>query len=188
MFNPTGYPTTILLSGHSLHRRFPGMRAISHITASVVVSAGTYAVFGPEPAAGLLLTGGFMDVDHIGLYTGAGLPMRPSALITSIFRSEGQIERAHSFSRGVPARWYFPLMHCIEFIILLLLCGLLIPSAFLKGAAAGVAMHLLMDIRSYPCGLPFFSMTWRFMHRRDVLLAWGDHRSGSGLWIGGHNT
>lgn len=122
-----------------------------------------------------------MDVDHLGLYSGAGLPMRPCALITSIFRSEGQIERAYAFSRGVPARWYFPLMHCIEFIILLLLCGLLLHSAFLQGAAAGAALHLLMDIRSYPSGTRFFSMTWRFIHRRDVLRAWGDHRSSPGL-------
>jgi len=157
------------------------MRAITHISVSLAASAGTYALFGPEPAAGLLLAGGFMDIDHIGLYSRAGLPLRPAALLSSLFRSEGQIERAFSIRRGVPAHWYFPLLHSIELLLAFITGALLLRSAFLAGAAGGAAIHILMDSRSYPCGLPFFSMVWRYLHREEVIQGWGNHQSGTGL-------
>jgi len=153
------------------------MRAITHISVSLAASAGTYVLFGPEPAAGLLLAGGFIDVDHIGLYSRAGLPLRPAALLSSLFRSEGQIERAFSIRRGVPAYWYFPLLHSIELLLALIAGALLLRSAFLAGAAAGQVIHLLMDSRGYPCGLPFFSMLWRYLHREEVIRAWDGHGS-----------
>ena len=173
--NNASYSTTIRLYGHSHPGRFAFMRAITHISASLAASAGTFALFGPEPAAGLLLAGGFMDIDHIGLYSRAGLPLRPVALFLSLFRSEGQIERTYCIRRGVPSHWYFPVMHCIELLVLLLAGALLARSALLAGAAAGAAIHLLMDSRSYPCGLSFFSMTWRYLHRNEVLNAWESH-------------
>jgi len=155
------------------------MRAITHISVSLAASAGTYALYGPEPAAGLLLAGGFIDVDHIGLFARSGLPLRPNALLSSLFRSEGQIERAYSIRRVVPAEWSFPLLHSIEMILSLVAGAFLLNSALLAGAAVGVALHLLMDSRSYPCGPPFFSMLWRYLHREELIRAWKSYRSGT---------
>lgn len=153
------------------------MRAITHIAASTAAAAAAYPAAGVSGGLGILLLGGFLDVDHLGHFISSGLPARPSALFHSVFRNEKQLERKYSVRRGIPGNVLFPALHCVEIMVLLLSAGLLFGSGFLAWGAAGVSLHLVMDLRSYPCSPGFFSMTWRLLNRKRLLEAWRGHRS-----------
>ncbi len=153
------------------------MKAITHVAASTAAAAVAVATSGTSAAAGILLLGGFLDVDHVTHFISVGLPSSPRTLLKSIFMNEKQLERTYSFSRGVPSSWTFPLFHCIEFAFLLTVSGFLLDSGFLLAAGIGVLIHLLMDIRSYPCGIPFFSIIWRCTRKQKLLTEWQTHSS-----------
>lgn len=153
------------------------MRAITHISASTVAAIITGVVTEPAAAVGILLFGGFLDVDHIGHFVASGLPADPLVFFHSIFRNEKQLEDIYSIKRGIPSNWIFPSLHCIEFAILLSGSGALLGSQLLLWGGAGVILHLLMDIRSYPCSPEFFSIIWRNSHKMQLLRAWAEHRS-----------
>ena len=153
------------------------MRAITHITASAAAGVIVGAVAEPAAAAGIFLFGGFMDVDHIGHFVNSGLPASPGAFFHSIFRNEKQLEKRYSIERGIPSNCIFPALHCIEFAVLVSGTGALLGSQLLLWGGAGVILHLLMDIRSYPCSPGFFSIIWRISHKKRLLRAWAAHRS-----------
>jgi len=151
------------------------MRTITHVAASTVLSAGTYAVFGTGAAAGVFIGGGLLDVDHLGLYLDIGLPLRIKPLLSCLVRSEGELEKAYSISRGVPEKWYFPGLHSIELIGLTAAAGLLLSCRFLVGMAAGMTLHVSMDLGNYPCSPRIWSMIWRYRNREKLLRAWGTY-------------
>ena len=153
------------------------MRAITHITASTAAAVIAGAASGTPAAAGILLFGGFLDVDHVNHFISVGLPSSPRTLLKSIFMNEKQLEKTYSISRGIPSSWTFPVFHCIEFVFLLAVSGFLLESSFLMAAGIGVLLHLLMDIRSYPCGIPFFSIIWRCIKKQKLMTEWQTHRS-----------
>lgn len=153
------------------------MRAITHITASAAASAVLASVADPSSALGLLVFGGFLDVDHVPHFLSSGLPSGPGPILRCVFSNEAQLERKYSVRRGVPGNFLFPALHCVELAALLTIGGLLSGSGFSAWAGAGMLLHLLMDIRSYPCSPWFFSMTWRFINRGRLMVAWREHRS-----------
>ena len=153
------------------------MRAITHISASAAAAMISYTAADPSAAAGIFLFGGILDIDHIGSFVSAGHPANPVALFLSIFRNEKQLEKRYSIKRIIPSNWIFPVLHCIEFAMLVTGTGLILGSQFLLWGGAGVILHLLMDIRSYPCSPEFFSIIWRISHRKRLLRAWVTHRS-----------
>lgn len=153
------------------------MRAITHIAAGTAAAAIAGAASGTPAAAGIFLFGGFLDVDHVTHFISAGLPSNIRTILKSIFMNEKQLEKTYSISRGIPSSWSFPVFHCIEFVFLLAVSGFLLESSFLMAAGIGVLLHLLMDIRSYPCGIPFFSIIWRCMKKQKLMTEWQTHRS-----------
>ena len=153
------------------------MKAITHIAASTAAAAIAGAASGTPAAAGIFLFGGFLDVDHVNHFISSGLPSSPRTLLRSIFMNEIQLEKTYSFSRGIPSSWTFPVFHCVEFVFLLAVSGFLLKSSFLMAAGIGVLLHLLMDIRSYPCGIHFFSIIWRFIKKQKLMKEWQTHRS-----------
>ncbi len=153
------------------------MRAITHISASAAAAVISGATAGPAAAAGIFLFGGFLDIDHIGSFVSAGHPANPVALFQSIFRNEKQLEKRYSIKRVIPSNWIFPALHCIEFALLLAGAGVILTSRLLMWGGAGVILHLLLDIRSYPCNPEFFSIIWRISHKKQLLRAWVKHRS-----------
>ncbi len=153
------------------------MRAITHIAAAAVAGGVTWYLSGPSAGAGVVLMGGFMDVDHLPHFRSAGLPMRPGALLRVLRMNEAQLESGFSIRRGVPSSWFFPPLHGLEIVMALGAAGLLMGSPLLLGMAGGAVLHILMDLGSYPCGPPFFLLTWRFLNRRRVLRAWRTFRS-----------
>ncbi|MCK4806448.1 MAG: hypothetical protein KAT09_02315 [Candidatus Aegiribacteria sp.] len=153
------------------------MRAITHISASAAAAVIAGAVTEPAAAAGIFLFGGFLDADHIGHFVASGLPANPAAYFHSIFRNEKQLENKYSIKRGIPSNWIFPALHCIEFALLLAAAGIILGSQLLLWGGVGVILHLLLDIRSYPCSPEFFSIIWRISHRKRLLRAWVTHRS-----------
>lgn len=132
----------------------------------------------PSAGLGMLLFSGLLDADHVPHFVSSGLPARPSALLRSFFSSEEQLEGRYPVRRSVPVNVLFPALHCVELVLLLVLAGSLLNSAFLLWGAAGMVLHLLMDMGSYPCTPGFFSMAWRVINRRRLLSAWKAHRSG----------
>ena len=153
------------------------MRAITHIAAGSAAAAIAGAASGTPAAAGIFLFGGFLDVDHVAHFISVGLPSNIRTILKSIFMNEKQLEKTYSFSRGVPSNWTFPVFHCIEFAFLLTVSGFLLKSSFLIAAGIGILLHLLMDIRSYPCGIPFFSIIWRCIRKQKLMMEWQTHRS-----------
>lgn len=153
------------------------MKAITHISASAAAAVISGAAANPAAAAGILLFGGFLDVDHIGHFVASGLPANPAALFHSIFRNEKQLQKRYTIKRGVPSNWIFPALHCIELTLLLAGAGIVLRSQLLLWGGAGVILHLLMDFRSYPCSPAFFSIIWRILNRKRLLKAWVEHRS-----------
>lgn len=148
------------------------MRAITHITASTAAAAIAVVAAEPSAGAGILLFGGFLDVDHVSLFISSGLPAKPGALFHSVFRNEKQLEKRYSIKRVIPSSWLFPAFHCVELALLLAASGILTGSNPLLWGSAGLILHLFMDLRSYPCSPNFFSIIWRFIHRKQLLQAW----------------
>ncbi|RKZ07916.1 hypothetical protein DRQ25_10335 [Candidatus Fermentibacteria bacterium] len=153
------------------------MRAITHISASTAAAIITSVVAEPAAAAGILLFGGFLDVDHIGHFVAAGLPPDPLVFFHSIFRNEKQLEDRYSIKRSIPSNWIFPALHSIEFAFLVSGMGAILGSQLLLWGGAGVILHLLMDIKCYPCSPEFFSTIWRISHKKLLLQAWVEQRS-----------
>jgi hypothetical protein len=153
------------------------MKAITHITASTAAAAVIWPTVDASAALGILVFGGFLDVDHIPLFISSGLPARPSALLRSVFSNEKQLASRYDVRRGLPTNVIFPALHCVEFAAVPVLAGWLLGSAFLLWGGIGVLLHILMDFWSYPCGPEFFSMTWRICNREDLLKEWRGHRS-----------
>jgi len=153
------------------------MRAITHIAASGAAAAAVAAAADPCAGAAVLLFGGFIDADHVQHFVSSGLPLNPGALLRSVFSSEGQLEKKYGISRKVPDNVLFPVLHNVELALALLFSSIVLDSVFLAGAFAGMILHLLMDIKSYPCSPLFFSMGWRLSNRRKLLKAWKTHRS-----------
>ena len=153
------------------------MRAITHISVSAAAAIVVGAVAEPAAAAGIFLFGGFMDVDHIRHFVASGLPANPCTLFHSVFRNELQLENKFSIKRSIPSSWIFPALHYIEFALLVSGAGAIIGSQLLIWGGAGVLLHLLLDIRSYPCSPEFFSIIWRLSHKKRLLRAWAGHRS-----------
>lgn len=153
------------------------MRAITHISASTAAAAIAVVAAEPSAGAGILLFGGLLDVDHVHHFISSGLPANPVTLFHSIFRNEKQLEKRYSIKRGIPSSWLFPALHCIELVLLLTASGILTGSNFLLGVSAGLTLHLFMDLRSYPCSPKFFSIIWRYLHRKQLLRAWTTHCS-----------
>lgn len=137
-----------------------------------------YGVCQPSAGMGILLFSGLLDVDHVPHFVSSGLPARPSALLRSVFSDERQLACRYSVERSVPVNVLFPALHCVELVLLLAMAGSFLNSALLTWGAAGMVLHLLMDMGSYPCTPGFFSMTWRLLNRRKLLSAWKTHRSG----------
>ncbi len=153
------------------------MRAITHISASAAAAITSGLCSDPLAASGVFLFGGFLDVDHVGHFISSGLPPNPGALFHSVFRNEKQLESKYSIKRGVPSNCLFPMLHCIELVLILTAAGLMLDSQLLLWGGGGVLLHLLMDIRSYPCSPWFFSIIWRFINRKKLMKAWITHCS-----------
>jgi len=153
------------------------MRVITHISVSSAAAVIAGVAAEPEAAAGIFLFGGFLDVDHISHFVTSGLPCNPAALLRSVFQNEKQLENRYSIKRGIPSNWVFPVLHCMEFALLLAAAGVILGSKLLLWGGAGVVLHLLMDVRSYPCSPGFFSIIWRILNKKQLLLAWVTHRS-----------
>jgi hypothetical protein len=154
------------------------MRAISHLVASTAAGAAAAAISEPSAGLGILLFGGFLDVDHLCSFVSSGLPLRPSALVRSIISNEKQLEKKYPVRRGLPANVLFPVLHCIELAMVLAAAGLLLHLDILLWGSAGLLLHLIMDSWSYPCSPWFFSMVWRLTNRKKLMKAWEGHRSG----------
>lgn len=150
---------------------------ITHMAAGAVAAAVAYEAHQPSAGMGILLFSGLLDVDHVPHFVSSGLPARPSALLRSVFSNERQLECRYSVRRSVPVNVLFPALHCVELVLLLAVAGFFLNSVLLTWGAAGMVLHLLMDMGSYPCTPCFFSMTWRLLHRRKLLAAWKTHRS-----------
>ena len=153
------------------------MRAIPHIAASTAAATAAGIAVEPSAAAGLFLFGGFLDVDHVGLFVSSGLPATPAALFHSVFRNEKQLEKKYSVKRSVPPSWLFPALHSLELVLLLAASGVLLKFPFLLWGSAGIALHLSMDLGSYPQSPLFFSILWRYFNRKKLMEAWVTHRS-----------
>ncbi|MBC8428879.1 MAG: hypothetical protein H8D05_01405 [FCB group bacterium] len=148
------------------------MKVITHIAAGAVVSIVTGMLTTLSAGAGLFIATGFLDIDHLHHYRYAGFPMNPKSLLYSVLSNETELETRYSFRRGVPGFRGFPVFHCIEFILIIVTIAYLTGSLFLYGCAGGIILHLLMDIRHYPCSPLFFSFTWRYFNGKQVLKAW----------------
>ncbi len=153
------------------------MRAITHIAVSTAAAVIAGSTSGTPAAAGIFLFGGFLDIDHVTHFISVGLPSNLRTILKSIFMNEKQLEKTYSISRGVPSNWIFPVFHNVEFVFLLAASGIILESSFLLAAGIGILIHLLMDIRSYPCGMPFFSILWRFIRKKKLMKEWKTHRS-----------
>jgi hypothetical protein len=151
------------------------MRTITHVAASAVLSAGTLAIAGPEAAAGVFIGGSVLDIDHLGLYLDAGLPRRPKVILSCMVRSECELQRAYSITRGVPRRWYFPGLHSVELMAVTVLVGFLLGSPALLGASVGMAVHVTMDLGNYPCSPRIWSTLWRYRNREKLREVWSTY-------------
>lgn len=157
------------------------MRAVTHAAASAVLAVPAALAISPAAAAALLVSGGLLDVDHLGTFTSDGLPPRPGALLRGFLLSEVQLEARYGFRRGVPSSWTFPVLHSFELV--LALAGLWLATGLQAalGAAAGVLLHLLMDSRHYPMTPRFFSFVWRTLNRAAVMEEWRSFKCHSRL-------
>jgi len=153
------------------------MRAITHIAASTAAAAVAGIAAEPSAAAGVFLFGGFLDVDHVGLFVSSGLPATPAALFQSVFSNEKQLEKKYSVKRNIPSSWLFPALHSIELALLLAASGILTKLSFLLWGSTGIILHLTMDLGSYPQSPLFFSILWRYFNRKKLMETWVTHRS-----------
>lgn len=157
------------------------MRTSLHMAASAVAGvAGCFAV-SPEFGASLFLSGSLLDSDHAELFLSSGLPANPRAMIVSLFHNESSLGERFGFRRRVPAGWSFPVLHSIELVLLCGLPGLLLGDGLLTGMAAGVMLHILMDLSNYPESPFFFSLTWRGIARGRLMAAWSAREPQRGL-------
>lgn len=143
-----------------------------HMAASAVTGAGAWLVAGPTAGMGLILFGSLLDIDHIEHYAGRGMPMNPLDLLNAATKDQKRLERRYGFRRGVPSSWGFPVLHSVELMILATGVGLLSGSLFVYGAAAGILLHILMDLRAYPISPRFFSILWRRRHWVRLRMTW----------------
>jgi amino acid transporter len=148
------------------------MKASFHMAVSAAAGAGTWFIAGPSAAAGLVVFGSFLDVDHIEHYSSRGMPSNLRGLLGAMFTTQRKLEKQHGFKRGVPSSWGFPVLHDVEMVVLAAALGLASGSMFLFGAAAGMLLHILMDIRAYPMSPLFFSVLWRRRHWVRLRMAW----------------
>lgn len=148
------------------------MRASIHIAASAAAGAGSALALGPGFGTALFVAGGFLDVDHLELFIQSGLPARPAALVEGLLHNEEGLENRFGFSRFPPRSWAFPVLHSLELGLLCTALGILLGEMILLGIAAGLLLHILMDIRNYPLGLRFFSLALRGIERENLMRAW----------------
>ena len=135
------------------------------------------SVSGTSAGLGFLVIGSMIDMDHIPIFVSSGLPLNPKSILNSVIRNHRQLIEKHELDELVPRSWIFPAFHSIELIALVLTTGLLAGSDFLVWGSAGMGLHLLMDIRSYPCSPRFFSILWRLFNWKKLAKAWKVHRS-----------
>ena len=155
------------------------MRVSAHLAASAAAAAAVFPGGGPEVSLPLLLTGTLLDLDHIPQVSGAGLEIgRPRVLLDSLMLPMDRLEDKHGFERGVPDGPLFPLLHSIELLVLLTIAAVTFSNPVLAGCSAGLGLHLLMDLRAYPCSPLFFSLAWRITRWEDRLRpAWRRFRA-----------
>lgn len=157
------------------------MRTTLHMAASAVAGAAGCLAVSPEFGASLFLSGSLLDADHAELFLSSGLPATPRAMIVSLFHNERSLGERFGFRRRVPAGWAFPVLHSIELVLLCGLPGLLLGDNLLTGMAAGVMLHILMDLGNYPESPFFFSLAWRSIARGRLMAAWSSREPQSGL-------
>ncbi|MBD3277538.1 MAG: hypothetical protein GF388_04485 [Candidatus Aegiribacteria sp.] len=153
------------------------MRVVSHITVSAAGAAAAASISGPSAGLGFLILGGLIDIDHIPIFVSSGLPLNPESILNSLLKNHRQLREKHELRELVPGSWIFPALHSLELIVLLVITGILTESDFLVWGGAGMGLHLLMDVRSYPCSPLFFFITWRLFNWRKLAKAWKVHRS-----------
>lgn len=103
--------------------------------------------------------------------------MNLGGFLGAVSKTQEKLERQHGFRRGVPASWGFPVLHSVELLLFASALALVSGKLFLYGVAAGVATHLLMDLRAYPMSPRFFSVLWRAHNWRGLRLAWRKWRT-----------
>ncbi len=157
------------------------MRASLHMAASAVAGAAGCLAVSPGFGAALFLSGSLLDADHTELFLSSGLPANPRAIIVSLLHNERSLGERYGFRRRVPAGWSFPVLHSIELTLLCGLSGLLLGDGLLSGMAAGVMLHILMDLGNYPESPFFFSLVWRGIARKRRMAAWSAREPQSGL-------
>ena len=153
------------------------MRVVSHITASAAGAAAAASISGPSAGLGFLILGSMIDIDHIPIFVSSGLPFNPRSILNSVLKNHRQLREKHQLRDLVPGSWIFPAFHSVELILFLVTVGIISGSQFLVWGGAGMVLHLLMDIRSYPCSPRFFSILWRLFNWNKLAKAWKVHRS-----------
>jgi hypothetical protein len=148
------------------------MRSIIHIAASAAAGTVSGLLLDPGFGIGVAAAGSLLDVDHIGHYVSAGMPGGARHLLEGLFRSQQSLERRYGFRRGVPASWRFPVLHGVEMAALPLAAWLMGAGSAAAGAAAGMLLHMLLDLGYYPMSPRFFSIAWRRAVWPDLRRAW----------------
>lgn len=148
------------------------MKTTVHFAASAVAGAGAWLLGGPAAGLGLLAFGTLLDIDHVEHYHSRGMPIDLKGLLGAVARNQEKLEKHHKIKRGVPASWAFPVLHCVELLFLTTLLAVVSGRHLLYGAAEGILLHLLMDIKAYPMSPRFFSLVWRGRNRVRLRLAW----------------
>ncbi len=157
------------------------MRASVHIAASAAAGALTALTLDRGFGLALFLAGSLIDIDHVELYLTSGLPAKPSVLLRGLLHNEEDLGNRYGFRRRIPRAWTFPVLHDIELVLASAGLGLWVHDGVLLGIAAGLLLHMVMDLNNYPESPRFFSLTWRWLARRRLMTAWKTREPQRGL-------
>lgn len=127
------------------------MKPTAHIYASAAAGGAVYGMTGSlETAVSCLLSGVFLDVDH---------------LLDYYLLAGGRFSFKDFFSWCNDLRWkkIYLVFHSYELYVLLLLAAWLFPGRALTGALLGMGLHLLMDqAGNTVLNKWFYFMTFRY--------------------------
>ena len=148
-----------------------------HAAVSAILAGGV-GIFGRDPLAAFatFVAGTAIDIDHLGDYF-----LNHSGRFT--------VSRFLLVCNQYRLRRIFLFMHSLELIIPMIICAFLFDSPlWVKGAAAGVAVHMAMDLYGNGLYPKAYFLSWRLavgfdFHRAVAWLPasgldyWGSYRS-----------